>query len=320
MKNQELARLTPTKRSGNATVLTLSIALAAGAAHAQLASESFGNNPAENTSINGYQSTTSGYSTGLSGVWSQLNGNGAALKHRSGGNWNNAQANLTAIGSGYSLAKGGYANFLECNSWGLERAQVALATSIDLTVDGTFYMSFVASSGNFDYAAQVGLNNGTSELMWGNGYAGGTQGLTARYGAMSGVNGATLKGASSVSPTMSGGYDPVLYVAQLQELGGNMTISMYAYDLQTTTGLPTSIAAAGTALWSTTLTGVSGTFNNLELELSGQDGYPSISNPALGTTWGDVTGNIVATPEPSSLALAGMGGIMTLMMMFRRRA
>jgi hypothetical protein len=287
-----------------AKLLPLGVVLAAGAAQAAGVYESFGN-ATENMAVNGYQSTTAGYSAGLSGAWSQLAGNGASLKHRSSSTgWTGAQNNLTAIGSSYSIQNGGNFNFMECHSWGFERAQCGLGTPINMTVNGTWYMSFVASSANFNYAAQMGLNDGTSELMWGNGYSGGTQGLAAHYGAMSSFNAGNIKGTSGISPTMSSAYDVMLYVAELkQEIGTGLTVKTFAYDLNTTTGLPSSIGAAGTALWSTTLSGVSGLFNNLELELSGADGYPGIGQLRVGTSWADVT----AVPEPSSLAMIGMG-------------
>jgi hypothetical protein len=262
--------------------------------------EGFGD-ATDNRSINAYQSTTAGYSQGISGAWSELNNNGATLKHRTSSyGWDGAQTNLAAIGSSYSLKNGDAFNFMECNSWGLERAQTALAAPIDLTVDGTLYMSFVASAGIFDYAAQMGLNDGTNELMWGNGYTGGTQGLAAHYGLMSDyANGGSIKGTSGVSPTMAAGWDVMLYVAQLQQVvGTGLTVNIYAYDLNTTSGLPTS---AGTPLWSTTLTGVTGTFTNLQLDLSGSGMYPSIDELRIGQSWADVTGgnvNLIA-PSPS---------------------
>jgi hypothetical protein len=175
---------------------------------------------------------------------------------------------------------------------------------VDLTVNGTWYMSFAASAPDFDYAAQIGLNDGVNELMWGNGYRTAPKGVAAHYGALASFG--DITGTSGISPTMGGQYDVMLYVAQLQQVVGvGLTVSIYAYDLETTAGLPASIGAAGTALWSTTLTGVSGTFGYLELEHAGASGYPGMGQITVGTTWGDVTGNIAPVPEPGSLALAG---------------
>ncbi|HZI33669.1 MAG TPA: hypothetical protein VFF11_15110, partial [Candidatus Binatia bacterium] len=187
--------------------------------------ESFGN-ASDGSSVNNYQSTTPGYSVGLSGAWSQTYNNGATLQHRSSSTgWTGAQANLTTIGSTFSIQSGGYFNFLECLSWNLEQAQAALSTPIDMTTNGTWYMSFCSSSGDFNYAAQMGLNDGTNELMWGNGYSGSGQGLAAHFGAMSSYNNAgAIKGSSNISPTMSAAFDVILYVAQLQQSGGTVTV------------------------------------------------------------------------------------------------
>jgi len=75
----------------------------------------------------------------------------------------------------------------------------------------------------------------------------------------------------------------------LQRVSGDVTVNVYAYDLNTTTGLPADIGAAGSPLWSTTLSGVNTAFTNLELELSGAGNYPSISLLRVGTTWASVT-------------------------------
>jgi hypothetical protein len=268
----------------------------------------------------GYQTTTPGGSQGLSGSWTVVNGgNASQLKSRtSSTGWTGAQANLGSIGSSYSVQNGnGNYNFLETGeNWNLDVATVSLANPINMTQNGTWFMSFVSSSGNFDYAAQMGLSNGNNELMWGNGYAGGTQGVTAYYGAMSSYNsGGAVKGTSGISPTMGSAYDVMLYVAELdQVVGSGLTLTMYAYDLNTIASLPTSVPT-GTALYSTTLTGVNDTFNSLELKLSGADTYPSIGQLAVGTSWGDVT----SVPEPGSLALTGCG-ILTAWFASRRRA
>jgi hypothetical protein len=55
-------------------------------------------------------------------------------------------------------------------------------------------------------------------------------------------NAAGVGGSSGISTTMASGYDVMLYVGQLQQVvGTGLTLNMYAYDLNTVTGLPSDI-------------------------------------------------------------------------------
>jgi beta-galactosidase len=275
------------------------VSAVAGPLHASaLAYDGFAWGIIQGGSINGFTPNPA-YSTGLSGSWSLLQNNGAYQVGRtSSTGWNSTQPGYLGL-----VRNGGTFNFLECTSWSLEQAQIALVNPVNLSVSGTYYMSFVASSGDFNYGAQIGLNNGTNELMWGNGYTGGSQGLAAHYGPISSATGGTLVGSSGISPTQAAGFNPILYVGRLTADGaGNVGVSIYAYDLTQPGSVPTSVGSA-TPLWSTTLTGVTGgNYNNLELELAGQSQYPGISQICLGTNWADVT-----MPLTCSVTYAGNG-------------
>ena len=288
------ARLNRIKLAGICAVTAaLVVAVASGTAHAAvLAYEGFAVGSAtEGGNVNGFTDPAS--SVNLSGPWTQTYSNGAGIKGRTSSyGWNGAASNLTANSINYPLQNGSYFNFIECNSWGLEQGTAPLATPIDMTGNGTWYMSFVSSSGNSNYAAQMGLNDGTNELMWGNGYVGGSQGLAAHYGPMSSYNnGGAIKGSSGVSPNQSN-YDVELYVAELTNtVGTGMNVSVYAYDLNTITNAPSS---SDTPLWTTTVSSPTSPFTKLEFDLSGASAYPDIGQLRVGTTWNSVMG-IVGT-------------------------
>jgi hypothetical protein len=133
---------------------------AAGVAHAGLLGyESFGDGVNNTVFSTGYQSTTPGYSQGLSGSWTVVNsGNNSQMKQRTtSAGLNGAQANLATIGSSYTLQNSGNFNFLETgHNWGLEVANIGLAVPVDMTHNGTWYMSFVSSSGNFTTPPKLG--------------------------------------------------------------------------------------------------------------------------------------------------------------------
>jgi hypothetical protein len=279
------------------SILTL-LSLATGATHAAgvIVRETFGD-ATTGGSVDGYQSTTPGYETGLSGAWNETDFAGAQLSSvTTDVNWDAAQSHLTAIGSAYSVKVGGAYNTIQLNSWGLEQAEVALATPLDMTTNGTWYMSFVANctSSLSDYATLVGLNDGNNEVMWGQAYAGG-QGMAAHFDSIGNATGGSIEGHNGIQPAIGQTGDVMLYVAQLTEAVGsgetNLTIEMYAYDLATVSSLPLSIAAAGTPLFQKTLPNATGLFVNLEIEMSGGHGpWTEMGQPRLGATWASVVG------------------------------
>jgi hypothetical protein len=279
---------------------TCCILFAAGgvARAAVLAYEGFAYGSAtEHGAVNAFQD---GLSVGLSSAWNEILANGAEIKSRtSSWGWDGALANLTAKGITYPLKNSdGYFNFIECNSWNVEQATASLATPIDMTGNGTWYMSFVASSGWLDYASQMGLNDGTNELRWGNGYAYGTKGVTARYGLIGG----SLEGTSSTSPTMANGFDVILYVAKLDNVvGTGLNVNVYAYDLNTITSAPSS---SDVPLWSTTVSSPTNAFTNLEFyHTGGSNMWAGIGQLRVGTTLSDVVG----VPEPSTIVMLVLG-------------
>jgi hypothetical protein len=282
---------------------------ASGAAHAAvLAYESF-DTLTNDSGVDGFGDTAS---VGLSGTWTVNINNGATVKSRTiDAKWDGAESNLATYGIGYPVRNSnGCYNFIEKDSWNVEQAVAPLATPIDMTGNGTWYMSFVSSAKDADYAAQMGLNDGTNELMLGNGYKanGTTQGLAARYDLMSNyTTGGSLAGSSNISPTIDGEWDVLLYVAKLDNvIGTGMNVSLYAYDLNTITSAP---SVSDTPLWTTSVSSPTSAFTNFEFDLSGGSSrYPGIGKLCVGTTLADVT---TAVPEPSTvfMLVIGMMGI-----------
>jgi hypothetical protein len=278
-----------------------------GVAHAVvLVSEPFVAGLTENTPVNGFSDS---YSVGLGGAWSELSSNGAVVKGRAStaanaSGWLQAEANLVANGIGMSLVNpDGNFNWIECNSWGVEKGQAPLASPIDMREEGTWYMSLTACRNVVDYAAQIGLNDGTNELMVGNGYKAkedGTQGVSAWYDLMANhTTGGSLAGSSGISPTQTDGYNAQLYIAKLVNDGAQMNVGIYAYDLVSITSTPSE---SDTPLWTTTLPKPEVVFTNCEFNLSA-NGYPGTGYFRIATTWNEV----LPIPEPSTIVMLVLG-------------
>lgn len=263
-------------------------------------------------SINGYQTTTSGYSTGLSGTWSLQGGSNQALTQNTSSDWNVAQST-----NGYSIEQnGGNYHYWEASggAWAAQRAQSTLGSTIDMSNNGTWYLSFFFKGGNIDSLFQAGLNDGTTELMVGQGYGanGTTQGVDAWYQTI----GANPAGTSSVNPPFST-WTAQFLVAKFEKTdSGNtdsLAVSFINYNLGSTSTIDLSDPTSW--LYTETITGVDNTFTNLQLKVGGPNGnYPAIDEIRVGETWADVTGVI---PEPSSALLGGLG---LLALLRRRRA
>lgn len=240
-----------------------------------------------NTSPSGFSDVLS---VGLSGTWTALQNQGTIQSRTTDTHWDAAAANLSAYSIAYPIKNGGYYNFVE-NNGSIGQFQVGLGSPVNLT-SGTYYMSFTVSSGSSDCYAEVGLANSTSgnELMWGEGW---NPGVGIHYSPSAGFNPNSYR-ATQTGPGLSN-WDVWLYVAQLSQSGGTVTMNLYCYDLNTVTSLPLDVSAA-TPFWTTTLSGVSDTtFDKLAFEVAGYNGnYPSVGQIRLGTTWASVLGVTVS--------------------------
>jgi len=186
------------------------------------------------------------------------------------------------------------------NSWSTHRAERPLSGTIDMTRDGTWYMSFFSMSGNRDYVAQVGLNDGTNELMFGNGYNGAAnKGLTAYYGAIgtdptTNGNGTFVWGLDAFP--LKTGFFVARMVKSDSGAANKLDVSIAYYDLGTLDTPTNAFDGIEPTAWTrvVSLTGVSAVFNNLELKIDGgNENWPSIDEVRVGHNWLDVTaGNI----------------------------
>lgn len=271
-----------------------------GTCHANvLVYESFADQAASGTIV-GYQTTTPGLSTGLSGAWSLGSGANQAVTANTSGDWDPAQST-----NGYPIEQnGGFYHYWEATggSWAVQRAQAPLSASIDMSSDGTWYMSFFYKGGNIDSVWQVGLNDGTEELMWGQGYnANATnQGVGAFYQAVGGA----AAGTSKLNPPFST-WTAQFFVARfVKSDSGNtdtLTVSFKSYNLGSTSLIDNSDPSSW--LYTETFTGVDNLFTNLQLKAGGPNGsYPAIDEIRIGETWEDVTGVSSAASAPTIVA------------------
>ena len=264
--------------------------------------EGFGDPANEGQTLAGYSGTNA--ESGLTGSWAISGGDAQKLTVRS-------NPEYVGVNGGYTPETvGGNQHWWEKNSqWWTTTAQRALSGTIDLNSDGTHYMSFFTMSPTADIIVQMGLNDGTNELMWGNAYSGNaSKGLTAYYGTI-GTNAQTNANGTFVTYADAGGYQTGFYLAELIKSNSGTTndlvVNMSFYNFGTLTA-PTHTVAIGDP-WTRTvnLTGVTGLFNTLELKLDGGSAYPSMDEIRIGQTWTDATG----IPEPATLMLLAAGAV-----------
>jgi len=238
-----------------------------------------------NPALAGYSGTSE---IGLAGNWTSLGGQAMTIRDGSGGQWGATQSYWPAA---------------EHTAWNLTQATRSMTGLVDLTTDGSFYLSYFIGTDQADHGSQVGLINSanTTELMAGNGYAGGGKGITAYIGA---IGGSIQQNANATD--IGGGWIGEMrqyqVVATFNRLGGNLdvTLDYYlgAYDGGAETTRTISLGA------------VSDTYNTLTFKA---DGWMNLDEIRLGTTLGDV----VPVPEPAAMALVGLG--LAGLLIFKRR-
>jgi hypothetical protein len=247
--------------------------------------EGFGD-AVNNASIAGYSGTSA--EAGLTGTWSVTGGAEMLVS--------SASHDFVGIDGGFiPETTGGNQHWWHFNTdWNIARATRPLSGTIDMTVDGVWYMSFFSIAGNSDTVSQIGLNDGVNELIWGNGWNGttwqGAQGLTAYYGVID------TSPRTNADGTGYDGDGTNFWVAKIVKSNSSTTndlvVSIMFYDL---TSSANTIDGSDPAVWTrvVSLTGVSAVFNALELKMDGGWGnQPSIDEVHIGRSWGDVTGKI----------------------------
>jgi hypothetical protein len=263
-----------------------------------LAYEGFGDVANENDSINGYSGSNA--EVGLAGAWS-LSGTGSQkLTKRS-------TAEYVGVAGGFQAEyTGGNQHWWEHNNnWNVNTASRALGSAIDLSADGTTYMSFFVLAGHTDFLAQVGLANGANEIMFGNAYSGNaSKGFTGYFGPL-GSDVLTNGNGTFVSHTeVSGAYKTGFYLAELIKSNSGttddlqMNLSYWDFGVM---AAPTNTLDTPDGARSIALTGVTGSFDSLRIKLSGGSTYPSVDEIRVGTQLADATG----VPEPTSVVLMG---------------
>jgi len=284
-------------------VMLMATALVAVSQAAVLAYEGFGD-AVNNATIAGYSGTNA--EAGLTGTWSLAGTGSQKLTSR-------ATHEYVGVAGGYTPdTVGGNQHWWEHNNnWTINTATRSLSGTIDLSIDGTTYMSFFSMSGKSDYLAQVGLNDGTNELMFGQAYSGAAnKGLTAYYGAIGTSAQTNCNGTTLTYGSVGGKYKTGFYVAEFVKSNSGITddllVNLMWFDFGVmaakTNGLSTDASR------SIALSGVSSVFNTLELKLSGGSNWPSIDEIRVGGSFEDVAGTPL--PEPATMLLFGLGGLL----------
>ncbi|HOQ06085.1 MAG TPA: hypothetical protein PKY88_12830 [Anaerohalosphaeraceae bacterium] len=260
---------------------------------ALLAYESFGD-ALNNALLQGYAGTSA--ESGLSGVWQvtgdQVTGDAANTQTATPPTWG-AQIGIL---HGYSPeVVGGAQHVVRKTAWSTATASRPLVNPIDLTSDGTYYMSFFAACDGADFVAQVGLANDTHEIMAGNVWNWG--GLTAYYGTLgtaptTNQNGTTIGGTWGVGDRNA--FFVVKFVKSNSSSTNDLTVTVEFYDLGSED--PADIMREPNRYRTLSLTGVSGVFTNLSLKVAG---WPNIDEIRLGESFVDVVGFVpLPVPDP----------------------
>lgn len=299
-------------RLGLAASLVLGAVLGSSSAPSKanlLVYEGFGDVANENDSINGYSGASA--EVGLTGAWT-LSGTGSQKLTK------RLNAEYVGVAGGFQPEyTGGNQHWWEHNNnWNVNTASRALSSAIDLSVDGSTYMSFFVLAGHTDFLAQVGLANGTNELMFGNAYSGNSsKGFTGYFGPL-GSDVLTNGNGTFVSHSqVSGAYKTGFYLAELIKSNSGttddlqMNLSYWDFGVM---AAPTNTLDTPDGVRSIALTGVTGSFDALRIKLSGGSTYPSVDEIRIGTQLADATG----VPEPTSVMLIGS---LTLCLLGTRR-
>ena len=230
-----------------------------------LAYDGFGD-ALNNTTLNAYDGTTA--ELGFTGGWITAGGTNNTVTPPVFGNQVGIVGGVspeTTSGAKHVVRKAQF------NVGSLTRA-LSVGT-IDLTVNGSNYMSFFAAASGFDFVCQVGLSNATNELMAGQAYNG-TRGLTAYYGTNgTGVttNTATGNNLNAFNWADRNAFFTVQFTKTNSGTTNDVAVTITAYDLGNTVNVDISTLVEGTTKKTRTvnLTGVSAVFDKLKVKLDG---------------------------------------------------
>ena len=240
----------------------------------------------------GYSGTSAEF--GLTGTWA-VTGDTSNTQTKTPPNY----GQQFGILYGYAPeATAGAQHCVRKTGWSTATATRPLDMLVDLTVDGTLYMSFFAACDSSDFVAQTGLCNAASELIAGTVWSWG--GLTAYFGGI-GTDVATNENGTKLEGTWGSGDRNAFFVIQFKKSNSGSTndlaVTVDFYDLGTTD--PADITNGPTRSRTINLTGVSDVFDSLCFKVAG---WPNIDEIRLGETWADVVGFI---PPPAENPISG---------------
>jgi MYXO-CTERM domain-containing protein len=292
----------------NLLVLAATTVLGGHVNGALLAYEGF--NPAVSSANIVGTGTGSGSGFG-SNLWVDSAGDGTITR-------TNTNTGITAYPSNVTFANpaGGLAT--NTGNWTDNSVTRNLSTTLDLSSNGSFYLSFLyndsaANTSAADREATVFLGSTTQRLHVGPSY-GDKVAISRSNATNEPFTSAVQKTLSSANFFGQTGSATLFIVAEFQtQTVGNDTINLKAYSFTPGTG---SVNLSPLAVsWDVTQSfNGSGTLDQLGIYMEAESGQnPEIDEIRLGQTWMDVT----SVPEPSAALLGGLG---MLALLRRRRA
>ena len=277
------------------TFAMLAVCISINAFGKLLVYEGFGN-ALNNTTLVGYSGSSAEF--GLTGTWSV---SGDAVTTVFPPTW----GTQVGINGGYAPEKtGGNQHTVRRTGWGIANATRPLSSSIDLTVNGEWYMSFFAACDSANMVTQAGLSNAANELMAGNAFAGGNQGLTAYAGANN-ASATTNNNGTGITGWTRNGFFVIKFVKSNSDTTNDLAVTVDFWNLGTSAAPTGDISRAPNRTRAIALTGVSEVYNTLKFKVGG---WPNIDEIRIGQTWADVTIGYVGLVSPFPDGVGGTPG------------
>lgn len=239
---------------------------------AVLAYDGFGDG-VDGADINGYSGV--GAEAGFSAAWVRT---GGSIVHDV-----LTDVQIGIMGGYAPEATGGSEHLTYTGHWSMAYAVRTLTSPVDLSIDGTYYLSFFGrSGGSDDFCAQLGLYNGTNAIMAGQGYS---RGLNATWGALTT---SCDSGNNQVDISISNGENCFFLIELVKTNSGttdDLTVIISWWNLTA----DNVIVFGPEVTRSQSFTGVTGSFNQLAMK---QDGWQWMDEVRLADTVQDATGGI----------------------------